>query len=84
MFLSSHHLTLLFLLALRGKKQKRKKKIISSPELFVGKMNALGHEVRGGGEEGWLYLDTSDLQGLSCTEQHPALNASSLWQQELP
>lgn len=47
-------------------------------------MNALGHEIRGGGEEGWLYLDTSDLQGLSCTEQHPALNASGLWQQELP
>lgn len=83
MFLSSHYLTLFCSLSSQRKKQKRKKKIVSPPELFVREMNALGHEMRGG-EEGWLYLDTSDLQGLSCTEQHPALNASSLWQQELP
>lgn len=47
-------------------------------------MNALGQDTGEGGDEEWLYLDTSDLQGLSCAEQHPALNASGLWQQELP
>lgn len=47
-------------------------------------MNELGHEMRREEGEGWFCLDTSDLQGLCCTEQHPALNISGLWQQELP
>lgn len=100
MFLSSHTLTLLFVLNKTHKKNhpktkqkithtqkkppKTKEKKKSSLELFVRKMNELGHKTRGGGGEGWLYLDISDLQGLSSTEQHPALNISGLWQQELP